>query len=76
MRADDADEALIQGINNGIYMWFAAHVRVSKDGVDLGEDYLGGCCYESAAAFMKPGGYYEDMVECALEDARKELSPA
>jgi hypothetical protein len=69
---DDADAALIERIRNGSLLWFVAHVEVSATpgGPSLGDDYLGGCCYESAEDFMEPGGYYDDMVNAAIEEAR------
>jgi hypothetical protein len=49
-------------------------VRVSVDRPDgcsvvIGEDYLGGCLYESVSEFLA-SGYYDDMVSMAVENAR------
>lgn len=69
----DDDGETAEAIHNGDYLWFVARVTVSKAGIDLGTDYLGGCCYESAADFMEEGGYYADMIEAAMDDARAAL---
>src|SRR4051794_36024379 len=52
---------LMTKIDNGTLLWFVAHVVASKNGIELGHDYLGRCCYSSVAEFLEPGGYYEDM---------------
>lgn len=41
--------------------WCCAHVRACFEGFH-GDDYLGGCSYESREDFMHPSGYYPDMV--------------
>ncbi len=64
------EQDTLDKINNGLLLWFCARVTVSRDGLDLGDDVLGGCCYESIADFLKPGGYYSDMVQQAIEQAR------
>ncbi|WP_395652459.1 hypothetical protein [Brevundimonas sp.] len=70
---DEADREICNRIADGTLMWFVARVAARKAGVTLGEDYLGGCCYEGAADFME-GGYYEDMVAIAIEHARNTLA--
>ena len=57
-------------IENGTYDWFIAKVTASKAGVELGADYLGGCCYDSARDFVKAGDYYDSMVDEAICQAR------
>lgn len=68
-----ADQEIFDKIENGTYLWFCARVTVSKAGVVLGTDYLGGCCYESAADFMVPDGYYPDMIASAMREAKETL---
>ena len=65
---DDADAELCARIRNGDLLWFVARVTVRKAGIELGSDYLGGCCYESAESFVN-GDYYPDMIEAAIEQA-------
>jgi hypothetical protein len=61
-------------VRRGVYLWFCAKVTASKAGVELGCDYLGACMYESASDFMAEGGYYEDMVSRAIDEARAKLA--
>ena len=67
-------EETLEKIDAGLLLWFTARVRVSVNRPDgpsvvIGEDYLGGCLYESARDFIT-SGYYEDMVQSALDNAR------
>ena len=68
---DDCDE-ICDDITSGNLLWFVARVAVQREGITLGDDYLGGCCYASAADFMA-GGYYEDMIHCAMVNAESML---
>lgn len=49
------------------WAWCSVCVRVSWKSFE-GTDYLGCCSYESQEDFIKPGGYYTDMVDRALEE--------
>lgn len=69
---DDGESA--RAIAEGRYAWFMVRVEVQRHGVTLGTDCLGGCCYESPQEFIKTSGYYEDMVESAVNDARDTLA--
>jgi len=74
---DFDDGEVLQGINDGLYVWFQVKVSAWKAGVELGTAYLGGCCYESTKDFIQEGDYWEDMVEEAIAEAKetiKELS--
>jgi hypothetical protein len=70
---DAADAEICDQIANGTLIWFTARVSVRKAGVVLGEDYLGGCCYKHEQDFME-GGYYRDMIQCAIADAENTLA--
>ena len=67
----DADE-ICRDINEGRLEWFVAKVTASREGVTLGEDYLGGCCYESVSDFLQDG-YYTNMIDNAVAEARATL---
>jgi hypothetical protein len=58
-----------QKINDGEYVWFVAKVTASKHGIELADDYLGGCLYDSAKAFVTEDGYYADMRETVVKEA-------
>ena len=64
---------LFDKIDRGVLLWFMARVEAKKGRLTLGADYLGGCCYESVSDFVR-GGYYDDMVNEALREARKTIS--
>jgi len=59
-------------IRGNEWAWCRVTVRASYDGAH-GYDHLGGCSYESRAAFVVPDGYYPDMVTQALTCLRAEL---
>ena len=48
------DGTVKEGLANGKFIAFNAHVKVVHlpTGATVGEDYLGGCIYESASDFM------------------------
>jgi hypothetical protein len=62
----------LQKIENGSLLWFVAKVSASRKGIELGSDYLGGCCYSSIQEFLQEG-YYVDMIDSAIAEARKTL---
>jgi hypothetical protein len=64
----DIDE-LCNKINNGDYVWFVAKVTASKHGIELADDYLGGCLYENEKQFITEDGYYADMRESVVKEA-------
>ena len=70
---DSIIDEILEGIDSGKYEWFVARVTVSKYGVILGRDYLGGCLYESVSDFIKDA-YFEDMVSNAIAEARANIS--
>jgi len=70
---DFDDGEVLQGINDGLYVWFQVKVSAWKAGVELGTAYMGGCCYESTKDFIEPGDYWEDMVEEAIAEAKKTI---
>jgi len=63
------DAEIVQDIREGRLDWFIAKVSASKHGVELADDYLGACCYESTNAFIKDA-YYIEMVQNVVIDAK------
>jgi hypothetical protein len=57
------------------WAWCTTKVTASYAGLD-GVDYLGCCSYHSEKDFRTPGGYYDDMVDCALQDLASQLEMA
>jgi hypothetical protein len=69
----DDDGETARAIAAGDYEWFVAMVTASKNGIELAEEYLGGCCYETFEAFMQPGDYFDDMVASAIDQAKQNI---
>ena len=69
----DDDGSVADGLARGTLFAFVARVAVRHDGCTVGEDYLGGCIYATERDFMT-GGYFRDMVRCAVADARRNLA--
>ena len=63
------DAEIVQDIREGRLDWFIAKVSASKHGVELADDYLGACCYESTNSFIKDP-YYIEMVQNVIIDAK------
>jgi len=64
---------IIDGVDSGRYLWFCAKATVYCDGREVASDFLGGCCYESFAAFRRDG-YFHDMIRAACREARDALA--
>lgn len=71
---DQADKDLCNKIRDGIYEWFMVKCDAVKDGVTLGTDHLGGCCYSSFQEFVTEDGYYANMRTNAIEEAKRQLT--
>lgn len=69
----DDDGETARAIDAGEYEWFVACVTASKNGVELHDEYLGGCCYTSFEAFMTESGYFDDMVAEAISMAKQNI---
>jgi hypothetical protein len=74
--ADDADrEDTLARIDRGDLVYFVARVEAKKEGITLGTDYLGGCCYESYKQFVETqDDYYADMAGTAIAEARATIA--
>jgi hypothetical protein len=69
---DDEGETA-RAIDAGEYEWFVACVTASKNGIELHDEYLGGCCYPTFEAFMDESGYFDDMVAEAISMAKQRI---
>lgn len=63
-------QQILDDINSGRLAWFIAKVQAFKNGVPLGVDYLGGCCYDSVKDFVKENDYYGDMVDSVISQSK------
>jgi hypothetical protein len=66
-------QELCRKIDDGIYVYFAVRVDAYKNGILLGSDFLGACLYESYSGFIEESGYYSDMVDNAVKEAKDAL---
>ena len=65
---EDGIKAVEQAIeNNYQWGWCSVHVTAKYSGL-VGEDWLGGCSYKSEQDFIDNSGYYQDMMDTALQD--------
>jgi len=69
--SEEDRQDLIDRINDGRLSWFVARVQAFKNGILLGTDYLGGCCFDSPMQFVNGSDYYGDMVENAVAEAQE-----
>jgi len=54
------------------WAWCCAHVIARWKGFK-GDDYLGGCSYDSEEQFRAPGGDWDDMKQQALDDLQANI---
>lgn len=72
--SEEDKQDTLRRIENGDLVWFIARVQAYKNGVLLGTDYLGGCCYDSYMQFVEASDYYADMVVNAVSEARQTIA--
>ena len=60
---------IVDKIDRGIWDWFVARVQVFIGGHEFGEDYLGGCLYESPKDFLNLNECWGDMIFRATAEA-------
>jgi hypothetical protein len=64
---------MVDKIDRGVLSWFVARVDAYKNEILLASDYLGANLYENPMEFMKDG-YYDDMKERVIEEARQTIA--
>ena len=60
-------------INNGTYVYFCAHMIAYYRDVELANDYLGACLYDSYDQFIEQNDYYADMINNVTDVAFSRL---
>lgn len=68
--SEEAREDTLRKIESGELAYFIARVQAFKNGILLGTDYLGGCCYDSPMQFVEQNDYYADMVSSVIVEAQ------
>ena len=68
----EVENEIIRRLGIGdVWAWCVVEVRVLWNGF-TGSDYLGACSYVDESDFVV-GGYYDDMLETALEELNSEV---
>jgi hypothetical protein len=63
---------MCQNIEHGNLDWFMLRVRVLVEGLELAEEFLGGCLYEDAREVLTDGTA-EDIIDQALTRAKAQV---
>ncbi len=67
----EAEQGVLRRLEQGdIWAWAAVTVSVSW-GPFSASDHLGCCSYANEEDFRRPGGYFDDMADEALEELNK-----
>lgn len=68
-----AEKDIYEQLENGNeWAWCCVEVQAEWRGL-VGNDFLGGCSYDSQKDFEEPGGYYDDMKVQAYDDLIAQL---
>ena len=59
-------------INSGRLDWFMLRVRVLVEGLELADEYLGGCLYKDAGEVLTDGTA-EDLIDQAMTRAKGQV---
>jgi len=60
---------LCEDIDSGRYEWFMLRVRVLVEGLELAEEFLGGCLYSDPKEVLSDGTA-EDLIDQAMTEAK------
>lgn len=72
---DAEDIAEIKRMTDAGLQWFVAEVTASKDGIELGTDYMGDRFYKTFVQFVSEKDY-SDMKARAINEAKTRLLSA
>lgn len=65
------DKEDLQAIYDGELSWLILIVKAYKNGIELGSDSLGGCCYKDLNDLLDD--YYKDLINNAVKEAKNNL---
>lgn len=72
----EVEDELISRLNDeDIWAWCVVTVTAEYNGY-TGKDHLGACSYKNEEDFKTPGGYYDDMVENAIDELNDNIAKA
>ena len=63
---------IYEDINSGNLDWFMLRVRVLVEGLELAEEFLGGCLYKDASEILSDGTA-EDIIDQAMSRAKSQV---
>jgi hypothetical protein len=63
---------MYEDINSGRLDWFMLRVRVMVEGLELADEYLGGCLYKDAGEVLTDGTA-EDLIDQAVTRAKGQV---
>jgi hypothetical protein len=63
---------IYEDINSGNLDWFMLRVRVLVEGLELAEEFLGGCLYKDASEVLSDGTA-EDIIDQAMTRAKGQV---
>ena len=63
---------IYEDINSGSLDWFMLRVRVLVEGLELAEEFLGGCLYKDAREVLSDGTA-EDFIDEAMVEAKQKV---
>lgn len=78
---DDAEDKrieadIMQDFDNGnTWAWCDVTVTYEINGIEMGCDHSSGCNYTDLDQFIQEGGYYQDMIEVAYDEAVEACKP-
>lgn len=68
-----AEDDILANLPFNEWAWCLVKVTAIGPAGVIGTDYLGACSYANESDFRQPGGYFDDMVDRAREDLRRQL---
>lgn len=72
----EAEQWIRDQLDQGnIWAWAAVTVTVAWEGFEA-SDHLGACSYKSEEDFREPGGYFDQMVNEALDELNDRVAKA
>ncbi len=74
---EEQDRRMVEDIEKALtcnlWAWCTARVRVQAYGQTGQSHWIGACSYTDEEDFMRPGGYFENMLNEAIEDLERQL---
>ncbi len=69
----DDERDIIQAVYNGDVTWLIMIVTAYKHGIEIGSANLGGCSYSRMDDMLSTDGYYADLINDAVSEAKENI---